>query len=67
MEISEDGANVYFYINGTIVDTNTTNIPTATSAQTMGFGWKIEKSVGTTASTFNTDWYVFELERTNAR
>lgn len=67
IEISQDGANAYFYINGTLVATNTTNIPTATSAQTFGYGWRIDKSVGTAVMASSVDWRYFEMERATAR
>lgn len=67
IEISQDGANAYFYINGTIVATNTTNIPIATAAQTYGYGWKLEKSLGAGVVATSADWYVFEVERSTAR
>lgn len=67
IEISENGSNVYFYINGTLVATNTTNIITAVIGDAVGYGWKIEKSVGLTSVAHSTDWYYFEIYRTNAR
>lgn len=67
IEIAQDGSNVKFYINGSLVATNTTNIPTAVTAQTFGYGWRIEKSAGTASVALSTDWYVFEHERTTAR
>lgn len=67
VEISEDGTQALFYIAGVLVATNTTNIPTATSAQTFGYGYKIEKSVGTTQCNISADWYYYEQERTSAR
>jgi hypothetical protein len=67
IEIAQDGASVLFYINGTLVATNTTNIPIATAAQTFGYGWKIEKSAGTTASAISADYYYYEHSRTGAR
>jgi len=69
IEIAEDSSDVKFYINSALVATITTNIPpTSTAANvTFGFGWKIEKSAGTTQCNHSTDWAFFELERSTAR
>lgn len=69
VEIAEDSSSAKYYINGSLVATITTNLPpqgTATN-QTFAYGWKIEKSVGTTQCNISADWYVYEQERTNAR
>ncbi len=67
IEINEAGTSVGFYIDGVLVATNTTNIPNGTLAQAFGYGWKMEKSVGTTQMNQSADWYYYEQERTNAR
>lgn len=67
IEINEAGTSVAFQIDGVLVQTITTNIPNGTVAQAFGYGWKIEKSVGTTQVNQSIDWYYFENERTNAR
>lgn len=67
IEINEAGTSAAFYIDGVLVQTITTNLPDGTLAQAFGYGWKIEKSVGTTQVNQAIDWYYFESERTNAR
>lgn len=69
VEIAEDASAATFYINDVLVATISTNIPTTSTAAnfTFGFGWKIEKSVGTTAVAHSTDWFYFEQERATAR
>lgn len=66
-EINEAGTSVGFYIDGVLVATTTSNLPNGTLAQAFGYGWKIEKSVGTTQVNGSADWYYYELERTSAR
>lgn len=65
VEFNEAGTQAEFYINGTLVATNTTNIPDITRA--FGYGWKIEKSVGTTQRNLSVDWYYYEQQRSSAR
>lgn len=67
IEINEAGTSTTFFIDGVLVATITTNIPNGTLAQAFGYGWKIEKSVGTTQVNQSIDWYYFESERTSAR
>jgi hypothetical protein len=67
IEVDQAVTEVRFYIDGTLVATNTTNIPPAFSTNQFGYGMKIEKSVGTTARNLSMDWYYFETERTTAR
>lgn len=67
VEINEAGTSVEFYIDAVLVQTITTNIPNGTVAQAFGYGWKMEKSVGTTTVAQSVDWYYFESERTTAR
>lgn len=66
VEINEAGTSITYYINGVLVATNTTNIP-VTNLDNFGYGWKIEKSAGTTQANVSVDWYYCEIERTNAR
>jgi hypothetical protein len=63
--INEAGTSVEFYIDGALVATNTTNIPTGTQGQTLLH--KIEKSAGTTARKFYQDWYDLTVSTTTAR
>lgn len=69
VEFNEAGTSATFYIDGTLVNTISTTIPplSTTANTTFGYGWKIEKSVGTAVVAASTDWYFFETERTNAR
>ena len=59
-------SNFYFYVNGTLVATNTTNL-----LQAAGGGWyviaAIKKSAGTTASTCALDYMYVRKEFTTAR
>jgi hypothetical protein len=52
--VNNDSTNCQFYVDGTLVATNTTNIPLG--AATMGAGSAIFKAVGTTAILIYTDW-----------
>lgn len=57
LTIVSDTANVYFYINGTLVATNTTNIPTAVITPAV----KIQKTVGTSNSSLDVDaFYAYQ-------
>jgi hypothetical protein len=67
VEISADGSTAYFWINGNLVATNTTNLPTAISTSSFGYGIKIEKSLGTTVASISADYYRFEMQRSSAR
>ena len=67
VEINDAGTSVTFYIDGTLVQTITTNIPNGVVANAFGYGWKIEKSVGTTQVNQSIDWYYYEFERSSAR
>lgn len=53
--VNAGGTSVDFLINGTVVATTTTNIPTAAGRE-LGFGWLLIKSVGTTARTVDFDY-----------
>lgn len=54
--INAAGTQAGFYINGALVASHTTNIPTA-AARRVGAGWQIIKSVGTTAVSPVVDFY----------
>lgn len=58
LDINASGTSVLFYINGTLVGTITTNIPN-TIARAVSFGNFINKTVGTTARTYQVDWIYF--------
>jgi hypothetical protein len=47
IDVNTTGTSANFYINGSLVGTVTTNIPTGAGRHT-GLGWKIEKTAGTT-------------------
>lgn len=66
IRVNAAGTSITFYINGTLVATNTTNIPTGAGRWT-GLGFKIEKSAGSTARLLYMDWYKFLLTRTSSR
>lgn len=59
IEVAADGTSVAFYIDGTLVQTHTTNIPIA-STRAVGYGHNIVKSLGTTARTLVTDCCLVE-------
>jgi hypothetical protein len=52
--INEPGTLVQFYIDGALVGSHVTNIPSG--AQFFGWGWRILKTLGTTAQTAFVDW-----------
>lgn len=66
IRVNAAGNSVTFYIDGSLVATNTTNIPD-TSSNYCGFLAKIEKSAGTTARLLYIDWFDFNISRTTAR
>lgn len=55
IEVNAAGTQVNFFIDGTLVGTHTTNIPTGT-ARTFGFGSYIVKSAGTSSRTVTADY-----------
>jgi hypothetical protein len=63
ISINQAGTSIDFSINGSVVATKTTNIPT----NTIGFVHKIVKSVGTTDTMVYEDWTDIALTRTTAR
>ncbi len=64
--VNAAATSVSFAIDGTIVATNTTNIPSGT-ARATGVGNCILKSLGTTACTYGTDYIVFTYDLTSVR
>lgn len=60
------GSNAYFYINGTVVATNSANIPT-TNARLCGPAFHLYSSAGTTTKTANTDWWYLRQDFTSSR
>lgn len=63
IRVNQAGTSVTFYIDGTLVATNTTNIPTATT----GVLGQIVKSLGTTSRKLSIDWASLNVTRTTAR
>ncbi len=59
IRVNAAGTSVQFYLNGSLVQTNTTDIPTG-SSRVLGFGHNIVKSAGTTARTLITDCCLVE-------
>ena len=59
IRVNAAGTSVEFYINGTLVQTHNTNIPTG-SARVTGHGHNIVKSLGTTARLLLTDCCLVE-------
>lgn len=59
IRVNAAGTSVEFYLNGTLVQTHTTDIPTGSSRR-VGFGHNIVKSLGTTARTLVTDFCLVE-------
>jgi hypothetical protein len=64
--VNAAGTSVGFYINGTLVATNTTNIPTGTS-RGSNLMWQIKKSAGTTSREIDIDYIEFTLALTSSR
>ena len=65
IDINAGGTSVTFYVDGVLVATHTTNIPSSTTA--IAPISIICKSAGTTARTMLTDYFMYEEIFTNAR
>jgi hypothetical protein len=65
IDINASASSVGFYIDGNLVATHTTNIPLNTTA--MNLVNLINKTVGTTARTMQTDYFMYEEIFTTAR
>lgn len=66
VRLNEAGDTAEFYVDGALITTFTGGqIPLTT--QRFGFGYKIEKSVGTNQRNISTDWIYFESERSSDR
>lgn len=63
--INANGSQVDFYIDGVKTNDITTNIPTG--ANLTSFGFKIEKSAGTTSRSMYQDYYDLLITRTTVR
>lgn len=63
MEINAAATQVDFYINNTLVKSETTNIPTVAT----GLMHQIYKTVGTTARTADVDYVYFKQKYTTQR
>jgi hypothetical protein len=68
IRVDSTGNNVYFYIDGVLVQTHTSSedIPISAGRQ-CGLGLKIEKSVGSAARTVAVDYVIFKKTRTTNR
>lgn len=64
IRVNEAATEVLFYLNGSLVATHTTNIPTA---DTVGVNINIVKSAGTTERILYADYYFYKSTRTTAR
>jgi hypothetical protein len=65
IDINAAATSVTFYIDGTLVATHSTNIPASTTA--MSVVSLINKTVGSTARTMLTDYFMYEEIFTNPR
>lgn len=54
--VSTSSANVQFYVNGALVATHTTNIPSG-AANSTGIMWKVDKTVGSAAVDMYVDYF----------
>jgi len=66
IEINAAGTSCVFKVNGTIIGTHTSTIPTGAGRE-CGFGWLLIKSIGTTARTVDVDYISSILSLTTAR
>jgi hypothetical protein len=66
IEVLSDGLTVKFYINGTLVATNTTNIPNG-AAIGLPVKFMTIKTVGTTARLLYSDYYSVAITRATSR
>lgn len=66
VQVNSTGTTVYFSIDGTIVQTHTTNIPIG-AAQFVTWAHKLYKTVGVAARLTYMDWYSLQITRTAAR
>ncbi len=65
IDINADGTSVTFYVDGALVATHTTNIPSSTTA--IAPISIINKSIGTTARTMLTDYFMYKQIFTTPR
>lgn len=61
--VNAAGTSIQFYINGSLVATNATNIPTSS----IGWGAQILKTAGTNARSFNVDRWQYYQQLTTSR
>lgn len=64
IRVNEAATEVTFYLNGSLVATHTTNIPTS---DTVGVNINIVKSAGTTERILYADYYYYKSTRSTAR
>lgn len=66
LEINAAGTECVFKVNGAIIGTHTSTIPTGAGRE-CGFGWLLIKSIGTTARTLDVDYVSSICSLTTAR
>lgn len=66
IEINAAGTEAVFKVNGTIIGTHTSTIPTGAGRE-LGFGWLMIKSLGTTARTVDFDYLSSQCALTTPR
>lgn len=66
LEVNADATQVLSYIDDTLVDTNTTNVPSGL-ARRVGLGICIQKSAGTSTRSFFADYFIFKQHYTSGR
>jgi hypothetical protein len=64
IRVASDATSVVFLIDGAIVATNTTNIPSGVAVFPT---WIMTKSAGVTSRLSDIDWYNLSISRTSAR
>lgn len=66
LEVSADGTQARFWVNGTLVATNTTNIPSGAGRETSAIPAVVFGLVGTTSVTADIDYCAFRFDPTVA-
>lgn len=66
IDVNAAGTQADFYLDGVLIGSSTTNIPTG-SGREFGFGYKIEKSAGTTSRNLDIDYSWFAYQFSSSR
>jgi hypothetical protein len=66
IRVNDNSSSAEFYLNGTLVATHTTNIPSGT-ARATNLNAQIYKTIGTTARTMQIDYIGYKQKFTNPR